>query len=72
MLGFHLLLSHLIWSNTKDQNKKLLNEAEVGDLNGMDQKMSKSDLGHVFFFEDNFHQTVDDYLVEHKEYIHKK
>lgn len=54
MLGFHLLLSHLIWSNTKDQNKKLLNEAEVGDLNGMDQKMSKSDLGHVFFFEDNF------------------
>ncbi len=49
MLGFQLLLSHLIWSNTKDQNKKRLNEAEVGDLNVMDQKMSKSDIGHVFF-----------------------
>ncbi len=71
MLCFQLLLFHLIWSNTKYQNKKLLNKAEVGDLIVMNQKISKSDLGHGFFFGDNFHKTIDDCSVEHKEYMNK-
>lgn len=39
---------------SKQKNKKLLNEAEVGDLNIMDQKISKSDLGHGVFFRRQF------------------
>ncbi len=37
------------YKRSKPKTKKRLNEAEVGDLNVMDQKISKSDLGHVFF-----------------------